>query len=409
MEISTEKQIESITVASGKKEFSVKGVKGLKLFCYATGGKIFKFKYQLGSSYTTKTLGEWIKAVYGIKQAQDDAIEVLKKLRDGEEIGKTSVQIKNFGELWAMYKQDALKTQKFKTLQGELSRFEFNLLSALKNTDMQIINIPSKATPLFLDALRSIQTTDNPKSDTVKKLLGRLNQVFDYAIIKGLIQANPTRILSANFSKNFIKVQSEPRKAIVDVDKFKILLSDINEYWGDINVINCLKWTILYALRPSNARLARWEDVDLIKKEWVINGEYMKMGETFILPLTDEAIEFLQTQKMYNRQNSGFIFEGVKHGAPISDNSMRMMLKKLGYDGKMDVHGFRSSLRTILSELNFEEKLGFTEEILSLCIDHKLRNIIKSDESYQRAKFEKAKREVFEYWHKRLREWGLKF
>ena len=37
-----------------KKEFSVKGVKGLKLFCYPAGEKIFKFKYQLESgNYTT--------------------------------------------------------------------------------------------------------------------------------------------------------------------------------------------------------------------------------------------------------------------------------------------------------------------------------------------------------------------
>ena len=59
MEVSTEKEIERINyILYGKKEFNVKGIKGLKLFCYSTGGKIFKFKYQLeGGNYTTKTLG----------------------------------------------------------------------------------------------------------------------------------------------------------------------------------------------------------------------------------------------------------------------------------------------------------------------------------------------------------------
>lgn len=32
MEVSTEKEIERINIVDGKKEFSVKGIKGLKLF-----------------------------------------------------------------------------------------------------------------------------------------------------------------------------------------------------------------------------------------------------------------------------------------------------------------------------------------------------------------------------------------
>jgi hypothetical protein len=71
----------------------------------------------------------------------------------------------------------------------------------------------------------------------------------------------------------------------------------------------------------------------------------------------------------------------------------------------MDMHGFRSSLRTILSELNVEERISFSEEVPSLCIDHRLRNVVKSGQSYQRAKFEKAKREVFEYWHSKITAW----
>ena len=49
-----DQKIKHINIADDKKEFSVKGVKGLKLFCYLAGEKIFKFKYQLESgNYTT--------------------------------------------------------------------------------------------------------------------------------------------------------------------------------------------------------------------------------------------------------------------------------------------------------------------------------------------------------------------
>ena len=65
------------------------------------------------------------------------------------------------------------------------------------------MNSSRVATPIFLNALKSLQTIGNPKSDTVKKLLNRLNQVFDFAVINGYIENNPTRILSRNFEKNF--------------------------------------------------------------------------------------------------------------------------------------------------------------------------------------------------------------
>ena len=132
----------------------------------------------------------------------------------------------------------------------------------------------------------------------------------------------------------------------------------------------------------------------------------MKMVEEFVLLLADAAIEFLRAQKSFSTQKLQYVFEGVEYGEPISDNRMRMALKKIGYDGIMDIYGFRSSLRTILSELNVEEKLGCSKEVLSLCIDHRLRNVVKSDQSYQIAKFEKAKRDIFEYWHSKIIEWG---
>ena len=168
-----------------------------------------------------------------------------------------------------------------------------------------------------------------------------------------------------------------------------------------------MKWTMLYALRPSNARLARWEDINLDKKEWNIKADDMKMKEGFTIPLTDTAIKLLKSLPTYMNKR-GYLFKGVISGKPISDNSMRMGLKRLGYSDEMDMHGFRSSFRTIMSELNYKEKLGFTEEIMSLCIDHKFRKAIKSDESYNRAKFEDGKKEVFTYWHGKLLEWGLK-
>lgn len=273
--------------------------------------------------------------------------------------------------------------------------------------EISLIRDTVKARPIFLRILKSLQTENNPRTNTVNKILNRLNQIFDYAVINGLLADNPTRIISQNFSKHFIIKKQIPRKAILDIDHLSHFLKSIDEYWGDINVPLCMKWTILFAVRPSNAREARWKDINFDKKEWKIEGINMKMGEDFILPLTDTAIKFLRSLPTYGK-NEEFLFRGANAGKPMSDNTMRMAVIRLGFKGVVDMHGFRSTFQTLMSEINYTEKLGFSKQVLSLCLDHQLRHKVKSDKAYNRARYEQGKRDIFEYWHKFLVKWGLK-
>ena len=91
------------------------------------------------------------------------------KIKSGEDALGNNSMVKNFGELSTIYKEGALKTQKFKTLKSEMSRFEFNLLDIVKHVDIETIKKPSKATQFFLNTLRLFQDEDNLKSDTVKR------------------------------------------------------------------------------------------------------------------------------------------------------------------------------------------------------------------------------------------------
>ena len=68
-------------------------------------------------------------------------------------------------------------------------------------------------------------------------------------------------------------------------------------------------------------------------------------------------------------------------------------------------HGFRTTFLTIADENSIAQ--GFSDKILSLCIDHRLRHAVASDKAYNRVKFESEKRRVFEWWHGYLNELGL--
>ncbi|QCD52113.1 hypothetical protein [Campylobacter sp. RM16192] len=119
-------------------------------------------------NHTTKTIGAWQEKIYGIAEAIKDSLPYLKELSKHNTLKPK--RINSFSELWNLYKEDALKTQTFKSLPSELSRFEYNLLDLIKNVSIEEMNSSRVATPIFLNALKSLQTIGNPKSDTVKKL-----------------------------------------------------------------------------------------------------------------------------------------------------------------------------------------------------------------------------------------------
>lgn len=407
-DVSSDREIKALPIPEKTTIHSVEGVKGLKIHVYPSGTKVFKYKYrQSNAIYTHVTVGTFKYGLFGIVEATKKANVALAKITM-KNIDYVDHNPQNFFELWEDYKKETAKSRAhLKTINEIISRFERLFLPLVKDIPLEIIDEPAQVRPIFLRALKSLQTEDNPRTTTLVKVINQLNLCLDHSTIKGLIKINPVRVISQNFKNFFIKAKSEPRKAFTSEKELVPFFEAVNNYFGDSIVKDCMKWTIMYAVRPVNARMAKWEDIDFSEKVWRIKGSDMKMGEDFVLPLTDTAIRFLKKVRTYDRPDREYIFSHLGYHTPMSDGTMRMALIRMGFKGEVHMHGFRSTFRTMMSEMNFEKKLGFTEEVLSLCIDHKFRKVVRSDESYHRAKFEDGKRKAFNYWHKKLREWGL--
>ncbi|MGG7074250.1 hypothetical protein U5B43_08365 [Campylobacter sp. 9BO] len=69
--IGKEKEIKAlIAPQTDKISYTIKGQKALKLYHYASGGKIFKLHYKNSTSnYTTETIGAWQERTYGVADA----------------------------------------------------------------------------------------------------------------------------------------------------------------------------------------------------------------------------------------------------------------------------------------------------------------------------------------------------
>ena len=77
----------------------------------------------------------------------------------------------------------------------------------------------------------------------------------------------------------------------------------------------------------------------------------MKMRRPHVVPLSRQAIAILEELKKMARREDGWIFPSVLNpGRAISNNTILMGIKRMGYRGRMTGHGFRALARTILDE-----------------------------------------------------------
>ena len=81
--------------------------------------------------------------------------------------------------------------------------------------------------------------------------------------------------------------------------------------------------------------------------------------------------------------------------APLSDNTIRIMLKNLGFNKDMITpHGFRATFSTVANE-NID-KHGCNSDVIELCLAHVEGNKVK--DAYNHAKNLKARAKLMQWW-----------
>ena len=75
---------------------------------------------------------------------------------------------------------------------------------------------------------------------------------------------------------------------------------------------------------------------------------------------------------------------------PISPETLRRALHRMGFKGKADVHGFRSTASTILNET------GFNPDAIERQLSHAEGNKVRA--AYNRAEYMDERRRMMDWW-----------
>lgn len=237
--------------------------------------------------------------------------------------------------------------------------------------------------PELLDCLRRIEERGHIETaHRVKTLCG---QVFRYGISTGRVERDPTPDLRGALRPHKTKHYA----AVTDPKEVVGLLRAIEGYGGQPVTIAALKLAPLVFTRPGELRQARWSDFDLEEATWTFHAS--KTGQAHIVPLPTQAVAILRDLHGLTGR-AEFVFPGVRSSKrPMSNNTIKAALDRMGFKGEMTAHGFRAMARTILAE-----RLNYPEHYIEQQLAHAVKD--SNGRAYNRTSHLEQRREMLQSW-----------
>jgi integrase len=147
---------------------------------------------------------------------------------------------------------------------------------------------------------------------------------------------------------------------------------------------------ILTAARTNSVRMARWDEIDLKKSQWVIPARNMKNKKPFTIPLSDEAVNLVN----HLPRVSDFIFPSPADvNKPMSENAMLALVQRRMNRKDVTVHGFRTSFRTWVAE-----QTNYDGDLAEFALSHEVGS--KVQQAYQRSSLIEKRAGMMEEWAK---------
>jgi integrase len=231
------------------------------------------------------------------------------------------------------------------------------------------------------------------KTETAKRLRGRIETVLDYATAQGWRSGdNPARwrghlanILPA--PQRIARVEHHAALPWPQMAEFMAALRD------EIGIAaRALEFTVLTAARTGETLGATWQEIDLDAALWTVPAARMKAGKEHRVPLSPAAVKVLHEMLPLRGAVRGpdWVFPGGRAGKSLSNMSMNMLLRRMGQDG-LTVHGFRSCFRDWCAEATTHPR-----EVAEQALAHILSN--KVEAAYRRGDMLEKRRRLMEEW-----------
>ena len=356
-----------------EKVYRIADSNGLCLEVSPAGGKLWRWRYYYQGKAQMLALGKYPALTLAeARKKRDASREVLEtgkhltrekkiqKLRKAHEGENTFEKI---ARRWLGMKQEGLNEKYARQCLARMEQHVFNKIGDLPITEITIPDVVE-----VIEAIGKHGTIE-----TARRMKQLISQVFRYSAQRGLCQHNPAADL-----RDILPNTEEKHHACVHPSELPELLTKIELRENDFTKY-AIKLLMLTFVRTGELIGAKWSEIDWDKEEWHIPKERMKMKRPHIVPLSQQAIAILRELQAITGNKPHIFHSTSSKSNHISNGTVLMGLRRMGYKNKMTGHGFRTLASTILNEK------GYAPDVIERQLAHEDEDKIRS--AYNRAEY----------------------
>lgn len=376
------------TAKAKAKSYRLSDSAGLYLEVSTAGGKLWRLKYRFAGKEKRLALG--IYPDTSLKEAREKRDSARKLLGTGIDPSAFRKAAKAVGVELTTNTFEAIARQWFSLRSTKwVSSHADKVINRLERDVFPWLGQKPIKSITRKDVLTSLQrVVDRGAVESARRAGFNMAQIFQFAIDNELADRNP----AANLGGALPSVETKHRAAITNTKEIGGLLRAIDGYQGSIVTKSALRLAPLVFVRPIELRSAEWNEIDLESARWTIPAEKMKMRESHIVPLSQQAIAVLKDLQPVTG-NGRYVFPSAQSPKrAMSNNAVLSALRRMGYaKDEMSGHGFRAMARTVLDEV-----LHFRPDYIEHQLAHAVRD--PNGRAYNRTSHLAERKAMMQQW-----------
>ena len=218
-----------------------------------------------------------------------------------------------------------------------------------------------------------------------RQVCRRIGTVMKWAIAQGYRTDNPAGDAVGSALPK-LAMHPKPRRALPHA-AVGHAVETVRSSGSSLSLRLLFEFQVLCAVRPTEARMARWEDIDLSNAVWTIPADRAKSGRAHRVPLSNRALAALREAGTVAQ--SEWVFPSPTTGRPFSKARLGQVLSSLRIDAVP--HGFRSSFRDWAAECT-----DAPMTVMEAALAHSIRNATVA--AYARSDLLDHRRRLMQSW-----------
>ena len=349
---------------------------GLRLVVEPTGSRRWVLRVTIAGKRHSRGLGPY--PVVTLDAAREQAIDVRRAARNGQDLTRQATASKvTFREAAEAYyelrKPNLTNAKHIAQWPATMRSYVFPRLG-----DRPVSSITHAE---VLGALKPIWHT---RPATAKRVLSRVNAVFESAILLGQREkASPTIGVAQQLG---VKRREVVHHKAVPHSEVAAFIAMLRACGSDPMTRVAFEFLILTATRSGETRGAMKAEIQ--GQLWVIPATRMgKSRQEHRVPLSDRCLVIVEEARFLAPDNP-LLFPG-RTGKPLSDMAFLMLLRDNGVDAT--AHGFRTSFRTWATEVD-----KCREVVAEAALAHKVRDRVEG--AYRRSTYVEERVGLMQRW-----------